>query len=203
VPSLFGLTKEFNTKGKPITSVIERVEQLEQEHPLKNFRALKNLDDIEVSADKFSVFDVLAPKHNPMSGISEMYWVPVGHERLNLPVPVEAGKTGGDNYIIRLSRNRLGQWTAQQVRKGKEGRDTFVSEGVAYDSLHDAASMLDQYIKHHHSDVLHLMRANAPWHSDKATKPQLRLLRTLKAPIPRDLELTKANAHSLIEYYKH
>jgi superfamily II DNA or RNA helicase len=209
-PSLFGLSSDFDAEAdeesakKMVGDVVERVEELVEENPYKEeeIRQAESFEEMEVEADKITVFDVAEPNED-IEKMSDYRWMQMGVGTYQLTVPSDR------QFEVRLEENMLGGWECrvtyptQYVGEGDDKRkvegETF-TRNEAYASLKEAVSDMDERISAEHGDVDSLMQHTASWHDGNATSGQKSFLDRLGVDYPDDL--SKGEASALIDAKK-
>jgi hypothetical protein len=109
LPSLFGLNPKLDMKGKPVTEVMARVEELQKASPAINLTAVENEKNLEVYAEQVDPFRAAyLPK---IIQFSQLLWHKVGDDayvlllRNNEALTVMVDQVGNWHIIGRINDN--------------------------------------------------------------------------------------------------
>jgi ATP-dependent helicase IRC3 len=127
-PSIFGLPKDLEFRGRPITEVVEEYEQAVHDNPDVDFRELTDLSDIERYVEHVDLFTVKFAPEVESNSIFQWHKSDGGYI-LALP--------RGESITIK--QNLLEQWSIHGMINGSEFDD---SEKDLETAFHSADNML-------------------------------------------------------------
>lgn len=167
LPTLFGLNAEGDMKGKPVTKIVEEVEQAQAKKPGIDLTKVEDLTKIKTYAEQVDLFEV---KFLPeIVQISDLQW----------------HKTGEASYCLLLTNNDgcvvsqvNGKWWLSGTVRGAEIMDSF-------DSFQNAIQSADFRVKvMGGKDYTTLCSREAKWHKDPPRDSQLQLAKKLGINVP-------------------
>jgi superfamily II DNA or RNA helicase len=165
VPSLMGMPKDLDLKGKTIMQAREKLERVAADFPTANLSDLQDLDRLDAIAEQVSLFQVRYPLE--VSKLTDLAWT-----------------KQGDAYAITVDRNRLvlaqdlrGDW----VMKGSIG-ETAVE--VSAQNLAGAFNAADAAILAIAVGKKYLLTRDAGWRDNGPSDKQVALCAKLRLPIP-------------------
>jgi superfamily II DNA or RNA helicase len=153
-PTLFGLRRDYNAKGKPLIEQVEEIEALEAEHPGLDLRSAPNLDAIKTSLHRL---DLLAVPTIPeeIRKISRFVWTKESPGAYHLGVL--------DGSLISVRENTLGDYEIYRHIRGIRTK-LWVAKG-----LREAIAKAEDEIPNRDQKV---MMADASWRREPCTEKQ-------------------------------
>jgi superfamily II DNA or RNA helicase len=157
IPSLFGLSAKFDTKGEDILKTVDKIEKIAAKQPGLDLKSCESLDDVKTQVDRVDCWR--APVVRPdVKKLSQYIWMELFAGVLQLQV---AGGT------LEIRQNTLGKYEIWQSKDGlralKETQDTLAQALTIGDSLVPR-------------DVEVLLKSKAKWREHPPTIEQARLL---------------------------
>ena len=162
LPTLMGMPKGLDLRGKSLTGSIKLVEEMQKLHPNLDFNTLEDIDKIKAFCEQVDLFEIKISKE--IEGVSELQWHSsvTGGYLLMLP----------DKDFIRIEQNLLDSWQLKAYIRGKK----YVGERDTMEEMFTAA---DKLVRDVAPDVLKVVLINEPWHYMPPTKSQAKLLKKL------------------------
>jgi superfamily II DNA or RNA helicase len=184
LPTLMGLTNALDLKGKSLVGAIQKIEELQEQHPSLDFKKLEDLDQIKQFIEQANFFEVRFPEEVETNSELTWYRAAAGGYRIQIP----KGKGGGAGGYARIFQNMLDQWEIDGLI------DTHKFRGIG-SRMENAFKVCDEQIRRRVPDVLNIISRKATWHGKKATNPQLVLLKKLYPykQIPADITAGQAS----------
>jgi hypothetical protein len=178
IPQLFGMARHMDMKGRTITSALNHFNSVQQQHPnadLTNAPDLTHLNSFAVSVDLFS-----------------MKWASEVLEGSNF----QWHRNADGHYTLYLRKGRvdinediLGKWhvigNADRVEESISGllvEDTATHFEIAEHDLPNLPAAFDiaeRFVNRSVPKECTLLRREAPWHKEKASEAQIKLLHRL------------------------
>jgi len=180
LPSLFGLSENFNLEGHTTDQVQEAMNWVEQNRPWVSVDQATSLSDLRYRCTKIDLFDLQTPRN--IMKHTRFAWVGIKRGGYRL------GLTGGN--AITVTPTILGNWEVILRKNGKESPIT------DHWQLKKAVEMAESHVMKHHPDLLKLLSRGSPWRKDAATQKQIQFLQSKHIQLPKGL--TKGQASYLI-----
>lgn len=208
-PRLFGLEQDFDAKSKSIIAAVKTVEALEAEHPGKNLRKAKSLEEIKIVAERISIWDV-AETPESVQDITGLHWMEVANDVFQIHVPGSLDNSVISNgaekrdFFIRLEPDRLGRYQATVIKTPvwEDGQLIHPKSVAKSDRIHnskeEAITAVDRYLESAYGGVTNLISRGAKWEKRPATEKQIQYLKRLKVYIPENHTLDRGQASRLI-----
>ncbi len=185
LPSLFGLSSEFELKGKSVTEAQKEIEGLQAKFPHIPLHKAHSMEEINKMIEKFDILKV-AQIDSQVSQYSQYTWVPSA-DGYSLYLK---NKDQSNHGKISIIQNLLEKYEVRLL-------GTLTDNQIALcDNLQAAFQAGDQYLNSYHSNELVLYSQNARWRNDQASDKQKGYLRFLGVEFPEDL--SKGQAAMLI-----
>ena len=180
LPSLFGLSEEFDLEGRTTNEAEKAIQWVERNRPWVSVDKAASLSDLRYRCTKIDLFDLDLPVE--LQTYTEYAWVGLGRGGYRL------GLTKG--RAVSVLPTILGEWEVQ-IRQG--GRDEQV---LSRPDLRSAILEAETLVESRFSDLLPLVRLGTRWRRAPATEKQLSILRSRKIEVPKGM--TKGQASHLI-----
>ena len=180
LPSLFGLSEDFNLEGHTTDQVQEAMNWAEQNRPWVSIDQATSLTDLRYRCTKIDLFGLRTPRE--LMKDSRFAWVGIRRGGYRL------GLTGGNAIIV--SPTILGNWEVQMRKNGKE------IPIADHWQLKKAIELAESHVMEHQPDLLKLLSRESRWRKDKATEKQIQFLQSKHIQVPEGL--TKGQASYLI-----
>lgn len=180
LPSLFGLSENFDLEGHTTDQAQDAIDWVEKNRPWVPIEPATSLSDLRYRCTRIDLFDLQTPPE--IFGITRFAWVGVGSGGYRL------GLKEGNAIIV--SSTILGDWEAQIRRNGRE------SPIITRRNLEEAIVEAESHVMKRYPDLLNLVSRDTRWRRDRATTKQIHFLRSKHIEVPKGL--TKGQASHLI-----
>ena len=180
LPSLFGLSDNFNLEGNTTNEAQKAIQWVEANRPWVPIDKATSLSDLRYRCKKIDLFDLETPYD--LLIYANFAWAGFGKGGYRL------GLTKGRAIIV--TPNILGKY---EVQIRQNGKDKIFEEKP---DLRSSILAGEDYVKRHFSDLLPLVNLYSRWRNQPATQKQLKLLRNRKINVPKGI--TKGQASHLI-----
>jgi ATP-dependent helicase IRC3 len=187
LPVLFGLSPDFDLKGKDVIETLSELEEIEKRYPNIPVQKADSLEDAKKLIEQFDIFKTQSQIDSIVSQFSRYIWVPSGEERYVLFLKNEQGF----NTRLSITKNLLGRYEVGLYVQGKGNYQI-----SSHSCLNLAFIAGDNYLKTHFPDKVRLYLQDAGWRSQGATEKQKQLLYKLNVPFSDGI--TKGEAQYLI-----
>lgn len=164
LPSLLGLPKDLNLKGKSVMKAKEDFDRVAKEFPTANLTDIRDLKDLDAVSQHVELFKVSYPPE--ISRLTELAWRKQG----------DAYTLNVDRERITLSADLLGEWWVRGTVQGKDIE-------IPSQNLAGAFNAADRAIMDG-GGVKTLLAREAKWRNDGPSDKQIGLCRKLKLNIP-------------------
>lgn len=170
LPTLFGMNKDMDLRGKTITKVMEEIEEVKRNKPLVDVSKVKDINTLKTYAEQVDLFKVaLAPE---VIQLSTLQWHKTGDTAYVLLLP------GKDS--VSIVTDILGKWHVIGTVNGYALKEK-------YDRFEDAIRDADRKVNLLGGRTLtSTVNRLAKWRNDPPTPAQLSLCRRLGIVVPPD-----------------
>jgi superfamily II DNA or RNA helicase len=204
-PQLFGLPADFRDESVTLNEAERIIRERELADPLRNYRRARSLDEIQIIEQEVSVFDIARPPRQ-LTSASRLSWMEVRDGLVQILLPTRMAGQHQDTAIT-LTRDRLGQWTAEMTRlqrwaDGRFYRQTSQQSDVHYGTLEQALSATDRWVRLRYPSLMNLVETDQPWRENAVTDGQKKELRRRGIETPAGWTLTSGLASSLINAHR-
>ena len=181
LPTLLGLPSGLNMRGRSLVGTAKAIEDILEKYPHLDFTTLKDADKIEAFVESVNLFEVKVPPE--LEAVSQFIWHPSISGGYVLMLP--------EKESVKIEQNLLDKWQIKAYLKGKR-------YAGQRDTMEEAFSAADDLVRKIAPEALTVVKREAFWHNNPASKKQLwRLRRLYKGKqIPKDL--TSGEASNLI-----
>jgi ATP-dependent helicase IRC3 len=180
LPSLFGLSQDYNLEGHTTTQVQEALRWAEENRPWVRVDHATSLSELRYRCKKVNLFDLETPEE--IIWASRFAWAGMGHGSYRL------GLAGGEAIVV--SPTILGFWEVS-LRKGG-GERVLTTSGDVFEALTAA----EEYVEEERKDSVRLVLREVRWRHERASPKQLEIIKRRGIAIPAGL--TKGQASHLI-----
>ncbi len=180
LPSLFGLSEDFNLEGHTTDEAKDAIEWVEVNRPWVRIENAGSLSDLRYKCTKIDLFDLQTPEE--IRDYADFAWTAVGGGGLRLSL------TEGRKMIIMPTI--LNEFEMIMSGKGKE-KVAAVKQNLA-SAIYEA----EAFIRKEYSDLIPLVSLNSRWRNQPATEKQLSILTGRNLDVPHGI--TKGQASYLI-----
>jgi ATP-dependent helicase IRC3 len=168
LPTLMGLSNDFELKGESLLRSAEHVEELQEEYPNIDFTKLDSLDGASLLIEQVDMFQVRFPQE--VQDNSELTWFRSATGGYKMLIPKEGAEGSG---FVKVYENALGQWELDGKIKGNE------FHGIR-GTFEDAIKVTDEQIRKRVSkQTLSYISREAKWHGEKPSRGQRKMLKQL------------------------
>ncbi len=165
LPSLLGMPKDLDLKGKSVMKAKADFERVAREFPTANLTNIHDLTDLDVISQHMEMFKVSYPPE--VSRLTELAWTKQGDAYL-IPVGRER---------VSISADLLGEWWIRGRMNGKDVE-------VAAQNLAGAFNVADKLVVDSGIVPKAILARESRWRSDGPSEKQIALCRKLKLNIP-------------------
>lgn len=180
LPSLFGLSEDFDLEGHTTDQAQDAIDWVEKNRPWVSIEPATSLSDLRHRCMRIDLFDLQTPPE--ISRVTRFAWVGIGSGGYRL------GLNEGNAIIV--SPTILGDWEVSIRKRGKE------SSLSADKDLRKAITQAESLVRKQYSDLMKLVSRDTRWRKDLATTKQVNFLRNKHIEVPE--KLTKGQASHLI-----
>lgn len=180
LPSLFGLSNDFDLEGHTTDEARNAIEWVETNRPWIRVHSAVSLTDLRYRCRKIDLLDLMTP--GELVPYADFAWAGTGKNEYRL------GLTEGRTIIV--TPNILGRY---ELHIRQRGANTLLLEKP---DLRSAVIAGEDYVKNNFQDLLPLLNMYSRWRYQPATEKQLALLKDKKIEVPK--EITKGQASHLI-----
>jgi hypothetical protein len=168
-------------RGRSLVGTAKAIEDILEKYPHLDFTTLKDADKIEAFVESVNLFEVKVPPE--LEAASQFTWHPSISGGYVLMLP--------EKESVKIEQNLLDKWQIKAYLKGKR-------YAGQRDTMEEAFSAADDLVRKIAPEALTVVKREAFWHNNPASKKQLwRLRRLYKGKqIPKDL--TSGEASNLI-----
>jgi ATP-dependent helicase IRC3 len=167
LPTLMGLSKDLDLKGKGLLEVVEQLEKLKEDNSHVDFTKLTDVDGAQTLIQETDLFQIRFPKE--VEENSELLWYRAVDGGFKMLIPAELGKSGW----IRIYENALGKWDVVGQINDQDFHGT-------RNSLEETFKVADEQVrKRVHKLTLQKVLRTAAWHGKPVTKGQKSMLERL------------------------
>jgi superfamily II DNA or RNA helicase len=180
LPSLFGLSTDFDMEGKTTTEVEQAVRWVESNRPWVRSELATSLSDLRYRCRHVDLLDLQLP--DELCDCAELAWVGLGSGGYRLAL--------GHGEAMLVTPTIIGAWEVYIA--GSRWRRTI----QRYDDLEEAVWMAEQWIRENRRGSLGLVSLGARWRRRPASEKQRLLLRKRGIEVPKGI--TRGQASHLI-----
>ena len=180
LPSLFGLSGDFDLEGHTTDEAREAIKWVEENRPWVHVESAASLSDLRYRCTKIDLFDLETPWE--IEEFADFAWTALG----------------GKGFRLSLTKGR--SVTIMPTILGKY-EIVFSQHGVekvlaARPDLPHAIHSAEQLIRNQFNDLIRLVSLHSRWRNQPATEKQLNILRSRNLEVPP--KITKGQASHLI-----
>jgi superfamily II DNA or RNA helicase len=180
LPTLFGLSENFDLEGRTTDEVETARVWVERNRPWVSVDRALSLSDLRYRCTKVDLFDLDMPVE--LQTCAEYAWVGLGRGGYRLGLTEERA--------VLVLPTILGEWEVQLRQRGRDEPVLIKSD------LPSAISAAESLVEHRFGDLLPLVRLGTRWRRAPATEKQINVLRSRKIEVPKGI--TKGQASHLI-----
>ena len=180
LPSLLGLDPTFDLHGGSVTVAAEELEQLQERYPTLNLTGLTDLSKIKTFIESIDLF--AAPYCEEVKEFSKLAWMGCSDGSYLLQIPEKKELKGSfaqhKHEKLLITPNELEEFELSITSVGTDRK-----LGL-YSSLQEAFASADEVISRCRPDRMKLLLRESDWHSNPASDPAKKLLRSLSKNKP-------------------
>ncbi|MGD9160689.1 MAG: DEAD/DEAH box helicase [Desulfobacteraceae bacterium] len=180
LPSLFGLSGDFNLEGHTTDEAREAIRWVQENRPWVHIESAGSLSDLRYRCTKIDLFDLETPRE--IEEYADFAWTALGGGGFRLSL------TNGRAIIIMPTI--LEKYEVIFCQKGVE--EVLAVKPDLPHAIHSA----EQLIRNQFKDLLPLVSLYSRWRKQPATEKQLNILRSRNLDVPK--RITKGQASHLI-----
>jgi ATP-dependent helicase IRC3 len=196
---LFGLPRLFNARGKTLTDLADRIDELKALYPDMPMLSGLDLDTLEASVKKIDLWAVADSE--VVTKFARLKWFEASAERYHISIPQRQPEDGalvsGEKQVaerIEITQGMLGGWTIQLVA-GKQA-----TQIGAADDIGTAFARAERWIQNLRPHAFSMKAKDAKWRQERASKKQIELLTRMKAPFD-PATLTRGQASDMLDKF--
>jgi superfamily II DNA or RNA helicase len=180
LPSLFGLTENFNLKGKTTTEVQRAIRWVEANRPWVKTDMAADLDDLRLRCTRIDLLELRLP--DELVGATHLAWAAIGRDCYRLGL--------GRGEYLTCARTVLNRWEVV-LRSPEPGAD---GKSVSSDPrLESAIGRADRCVSLDRPQSLGLADLRAGWRRQPATDKQLEYLKRAHLQVPPGISRGQAS----------
>jgi ATP-dependent helicase IRC3 len=182
LPSLLGLNPDFNLHGQSITAIVEKIEELEEQHPGIDFTGLVDLSEVKAYVESLDLF--AEPYTEEVKEFSELTWMQTQDGAYVLAIP-EAREVREAKQYWNFLHEKL-HITSTELDEYELSITTTETERKlgTFSSLKDAFTTADEVVRRCRPDRVKLMQRDAGWHGGPASDASKKYLKKLVGKKP-------------------
>jgi superfamily II DNA or RNA helicase len=193
MPTLFGLSPEFNTQGKLLIDEVKRMEDLIEEYPHIPIDKATSIEDAQRLLREFDILGRAREVDEELVPYTPFVWASPSKDVYTMRMQ--------NRDILTIQKNLLDQWEFRVTGHDPEApwrvvaRETVATSENKQDVFNEANGMIGEW--YGNEEVLHAR--DARWKKDAATPKQVALLD--KNRIPHPPNISKGEAGLLLDYH--
>jgi superfamily II DNA or RNA helicase len=180
LPSLFGLSEDFDLEGRTTSQVQEAIRWVEHNRPWVRTDLATSLSDLRYRCRRVNLVELELPEE--LYDVAEFAWAATGRGTYRL------GLAGGEAVVV--ASTILGDWETVIAAKGRE------TEIGRARSLPEAIGRAELWVRKERKDSLGLVLLGTKWRSEPASDRQRKLLESKGITVPK--RMTKGQASHLV-----
>jgi ATP-dependent helicase IRC3 len=188
LPSLFGLTENFNLKGRTTSEVERAIRWVEVNRPWVKTDMAIDLDDLRLRCTKINLLELRLP--DELIGMTRLAWAAVGRNCYRLGL--------GNGEYLTCAKTVLDRW---EVVFQSPNRETDGNAIVSSPQLKAAIEKADDFVQQSRPQSLGLADLQARWRRQPATEKQIERLKKAHLQVPP--RISRGQASHLIAMVSH
>ena len=180
LPSLFGLSEEFDLEGRTTTEVQEALRWVEGHRPWVRTDLASSLSDLRYRCRFVNLLELDLPAE--LSGCARFAWSRIGEDAYRLGL--------AEHESVFVTPTILGEW--EVVARGRGPETRIAKSGKRA----NAVRLAEEWVGAKRKSSLGLVLLKTRWRSEPASEKQKKLLKTKGITVPR--AITKGQASHLI-----
>jgi superfamily II DNA or RNA helicase len=180
LPSLLGLNPEMDLHGESVTAAAEKIEELQEKYPTVDLSQLTDITKVDAYIESLDLF--AAPYCEEVKNFSKLAWMGCSDGSYLLQIPEKKELKGAfaqhKHEKLHITPTELEEFELSISAVGMEKK-----LGL-YNSLQEAFASADEVISRCRPDRMKLLLRESDWHSNPASDPAKKLLRSLSRNKP-------------------
>lgn len=180
LPSLLGLNPDMDLKGKSVTYVADKMDELQDKYPTISLAHITDIDKVQAYIESMDLFS--APYTEEVKEFSKLTWMAVADGSYVLAIPEKKELKGQfARYLhekLHVTPNELDEFVLS-ITSTKQEKELGI-----YNSLKEAFESADEVVQRCRGDRMSVMVREAEWHLRPASDPAKKLLKTLSKRKP-------------------
>ena len=180
LPSLLGLDPAFDLHGGSVIAAAEEMEELQEKYPTLNLAEITDLSKIKAFIESIDLFS--EPYSAEVKELSKLAWMGCSDGSYLLQIPEKKELKGAfaqhKHEKLHITPNELEEFELSISSVGVDKK-----LGI-YNSLQEAFASADEVISRCRPDRMKLLLRESDWHSNPASDPAKKLLRSLSKNKP-------------------
>jgi len=180
LPTLFGLSENFNLEGHTISDAENAIQWVETNRPWIQIDNATSMSDLRFRCKKIDLLDLQTP--TKLSNFAQFAWVGFGNGGYRLGL--------AEDKAFIAAPTILDEW---ELIFREQGQDKTIQKSK---SLFKTIVTAEHYINKNFKDMVGLVKRNSRWRRQPASEKQVQLLQHKKIQAPEGL--TKGQASHII-----
>lgn len=181
LPSLLGMSPELNLQGGSLTDAAEKLEAMQEKFPGIDFTQLTDISKINAYVESVDLF--AKPYGEEVLEFSKLAWMADSAGGYTLQIPEKKELKGmfyqHKHERLNIAENELGEYVLSISSTSVENKQLGI-----YNTLQEAFASADEVISRCRPDRMKLLLRESDWHSNPASEPAKRLLKSLSKVKP-------------------
>jgi superfamily II DNA or RNA helicase len=183
LPSLVGLNPEMDLQGQSVTSVAERIEELQEKYPTVDLSQLTDISKVDAYIESLDLF--AAPYTEEVEKFSKLTWMGCSDGSYVLQIPENKALKDAKAFSqfkherLNITPNDLDEFVLSISSVSVEDKQLGI-----YNTLREAFESADEVMQRCRPDRMKLVTREAEWHTYPASEPAKKLLRSLSKNKP-------------------
>jgi ATP-dependent helicase IRC3 len=182
LPSLVGLSPDFDLQGESVTAAIEHVEEIQEKNPDIDFSNLTSLKDVKAYVESLDMF--AEPYTEEVKEFSEFTWMHTQDDAYVLAIPEERSvKEGKQFWNFKHEKLYIVANELDEYELSITSTETDRKLGT-FNTLAEAFTTADEVVRRCRADRVKLLQRTAPWHNGTASDASKKYLKKLVGKKP-------------------
>jgi superfamily II DNA or RNA helicase len=183
LPSLVGLNPEMDLHGKSVTDVATKMEELQEKYPTLDLSHLTDISKVDAYIESLDLF--AAPYTEDVVQFTKLSWMGCSDGAYVLQIPEKKELREAKAFAqfkherLQITPNELDEFELSISSASLESKKLGV-----YNTLKEAFESADDVMHRCRPDRMKLVTREAEWHSQPASEPAKKLLRSLSKAKP-------------------
>lgn len=183
LPTLVGLNPEMDLQGQSVTAVADKMEELQEKYPTIDLSHLTDITKVDAYIESLDLF--AAPYTEEVKEFSKLTWMGCSDGSYILSIPEKKELKDAKAFAqfkherLQITPNDLDEFELSISSTSLEGKKLGI-----YNSLKEAFESADEVMQRCRADRMKLVTREAEWHTNPASEPAKKLLRSLSKHKP-------------------